>query len=227
MPTKKQLKKEVDNLEQYNEEKSKIARIKRFQFRQEKGEPPLDILIPPRPVEEEAKTQKIKDIIELEKSALLRKYESEIEERDNISRGKGIERILEGLGNILTSFKIIKSRLYDSPEEAIELNAGIKLSQGSGKQLEKNFFATSTFNIYVNYPPNYIELDVSDVTTFYMLVIYIDYLFQKYSYKDIKEKKSIPQIDLSILKEFTKKFSQGKKMSVDIERLLMPMEFER
>jgi len=101
------------------EDKSKIAKIMRFQFRQEKAEPPLDILIPPRPVEEEAKTQKLKEIIELEKSALLRKYESEIEERDNISREKGIEKILEGLGNILTSFKIIKSRLYDSPEEAM------------------------------------------------------------------------------------------------------------
>jgi hypothetical protein len=42
-----------------------------------------------------------------------------------------------------------------------ELNAGIKLSQGSGKRLEETFLTNSSFNIYVNYPPNYIELDVS------------------------------------------------------------------
>ncbi|MGD2086499.1 MAG: metallophosphoesterase [Candidatus Aminicenantes bacterium] len=101
------------------EEKSKIARIKRFHFRQEKVKPPLDILIPPRPVGEETQTEKLRDIIELEKSALLRKYDSEIEEKDNISRDKRIERIIRGLGNILTTFKIIKSRLYDSPEEAM------------------------------------------------------------------------------------------------------------
>lgn len=100
-------------------EKNKIAKIKRYQFRQEMREDPVEISIPPKHIDESARTTQLREIIENEIPQIFKKYITEIYDRDNLSREKNIDKITTYIGDILTTFRTIKEQLIENPYDAL------------------------------------------------------------------------------------------------------------